>query len=165
MERTRTGGWILTLAVLAALAAGTVYDGALALGLTEVGPLPGDSPPGESLVLVAYAALLAGGLLFILAACTRVTADAVTTPLLPFVGLAAVVFTVAHYFSYDDYAAPSLIRVSEASSVSGWWVVLLALGGVWAGFVTRRIPRAGPLVQGAFLWAVAFALFAIGPWH
>ena len=165
MEGGRLAGWIITLGVLAALAAGTVYDGALALGLTEVGPLPGEMPPGESFVLVAYGALLAGGLLFILAACTRWTAAALTTPLLPFVGLAAVLFAVAHYFSYDDYAAPSMIRVSEASTVSGWWVVLLALGAVWAGFVAWRVPRLGSLVQGLFLWVTAVALFAIGPWH
>jgi hypothetical protein len=165
MERSRAGGWIVTLAVLAALAAGTVYDGALALGLTEVGPLPGDMPRGESLVLIAYGALLAGGLLFVLAACTRVTAAALATPLLPFVGLAAVVFAAAHYFSYDGYYAPSTIRVSEASSVSGWWMVALALGAVWAGFVARRVPRLGPLAQGLFLWATAVLLFAIGPWH
>jgi hypothetical protein len=155
----------ITLVLLALMGGGVVYDGALALGVTEVGPLPGDMPPGEALVLVSFAALVLGGLLFLLASCTRVTIAALSTPLLPFVGLAALAFAIAHYFSYDGYYAPSLIRVSEATSVSGWWMVVLALGALWAGIVAWRVPRVGPLVQGLFLWVTAVAMFAIGPWH
>lgn len=160
-----SAGTIITLLFLAALAPGVAYEGALALGLTEVGPLPGEMPPGEPLVLVAYASLLVGGLLFCLAACTRWTADALATPLLPLIGLAAVVFAVAHYYSYDAYAAPSLVRVSEVSTVSGWWIVLLALGAAGVGLIAWRQPRTSVPLEGGFLWVVAFAVFAIGPWH
>ena len=165
MRTTSLTGWVLTLPVLAGLLGGAAYEAALALGVTEVGPLPGEMPPGEPLVLLAYGALLAGGLLFLLAACTRMASDALATPLLPWIAAAAVCFAVARYYSYDAYAAPGLVRISEVSTFSGWWIFLLALGGAGAALVAWRAPRAGLAVVGAFLWVVAIVLFLIGPWH
>ena len=165
MDTSSRAGWILTLPVLAGLVGGAAYEVALALGVLEVGPLPGEMPPGEPLVLLAYGALLAGGLLLLLAACTQMTSDALATPLLPWIAVAAVCFAVARYYSYDAYAAPALVRISEVSTFSGWWIFLLALGGAGAALVAWRAPRAGLGVVGAFLWVVAIALFLIGPWH
>jgi hypothetical protein len=173
MEREKTAakrpghvvGWIATGVLLAALAAGAAYEGALALGVTEVGPLPGEMPPGHPLVEVAYLSLLLGGLLLMAASGFRVTADAFATPLLPLVSVAAAAFAVARYYSYDAYVAPGLLRLSYVSGVSGWWIVLLALGAGAAALVAWRRPRGGLLVQGAFLWVVAATLFVIGPWH
>ena len=149
----------------AVLLAGAAYCAAVAVGLLEVGPLPGDMPPGEVLIALAFRTLLLGGLFLLAAALFRPVADALATPLLPLVPLAAACFGVAYYCSYDGYYAPQLLRVATASNVEWGWIALLAAAGVVAAFLARRPARQAVAIQGLYLVVAAVVTFFVGPFH
>ena len=149
----------------AALLAGAAYCAEVAVGVLELGPLPGDMPPGEFLITLAFLTLFLGGFLLIAAASFRSAAEALATPLLPLVPLAAACFAVAYYCSYDGYYAPQLVRVATASDVEWGWIALLAAGGVAAALLTRRPAPQALAIQGVYLLTAAVVLFLVGPFH
>jgi hypothetical protein len=160
----RLAGIVVPL-LLAVLLAAAAYCAAVAVGLLEVGPLPGDMPSGEVLIPLALWALFLGGLALLAAATVRPAAEALATPLLPLLPLAAASYAVAYYCSYDGYYAPPLVRVATASDVEWGWIALLAVGGVAAAFLARRPVRQAVAVQGIYLLAAAVAVFLVGPFH
>ena len=81
---------------------------------------------------ISFVALVIGGFLYLVASASRAMSVALAVPPLPFVGIAAVFMATAYFYSYDEYAYPTLIRISEVSTVSDWWLGLLALGAIAA---------------------------------
>ena len=161
---TRLGGLVVWL-LAAVLLTGAAYCAAVAVGLLEVGPLPGDMPPGEFSIALALLTMLLGGLLLLIAASLRSAAEALAIPLLPLIPLSAAGFSVAYYCSYDGYYGSQLVRVATASDVEWPWIALLAAGGVAAALLVRRPPRQAVAIQGIYLVVAAVAVFFVGPFH
>ena len=126
--------------------------------------LPG-SGPTQDIAFFANVALLFGGLLFVVAAATRRTASALSTPLIPLTGFAAVLYAAARFRSFDEYRFPSLVQIVDIANVPSWWLGLLAAIALLAGLVAWRRPRPGLVFEGLVLWAVLVWLFFVGPWH
>ncbi len=157
-------GWAVTVALLLIL-----MSAGLLLVWLAVGPGWSDSENPVSgtdfFRAISFVALVIGGFLYVVASASRAMSVALAVPPLPFVGIAAVFMATAYFYSYDEYAYPTLIRISEVSTVSDWWIGLLALGAIAAALVAWRRPRIGLLAEGAFLYLVAAWLFAVGPWR
>jgi hypothetical protein len=158
-------GWLAVPLLAGVLLAGAGYCAAVAVGLLEVGPLPGEMPPGEVLIPLALWALLLGGVVLLVAAPFCSAAHRLATPLLPLVPVAAACYAVAYYCSYDGYSAPHPVRVATASNVEWGWIALLAAAGVAAALLARRPARQAVAVQGIYLVVAAVAVFLVGPFH
>ena len=158
-------GWFVSVALIGFLLGAAAYVHAITVGWVGVdSDLPGSGPTSE-LARYAAATLFFGGLVFVLAAAVRPTAAALATPLLPFVGFAAVLYAAARYRSYDPYFFPQLYRVSAVSDVPAWTLGVLAVIALGACLVAWRRPRAGLLLEGLTLWVVLVWLFFVGPLH
>ena len=120
-----------TRIVVAILLGAAVYYVVLAVGPHGIGALPGDGPPGETVVGLSWVlASLAGAVLAV--ACA-------VRPRLPgpvhLVAPAAALTALAFFYTYDPYYAPSLRRYSDHGAVaaSGMFVVFgiaVAVGAV-----------------------------------
>jgi hypothetical protein len=128
------------------------YEAAVALGALAVGPLPGEEPAGEGVLLgLAEAALvLAAGF-------------AAVSPRRPFVWLLAPVaaaLVVARFYSFDPYYAPTLRRMSDGGVVAGRWVVFLGIAAVVAAAAVRMRPRVGAfLTVGVLVFSFVTVVF------
>ena len=148
----------VTALVVLVLAAATVYEAAVALGLISIGTLPGEGPPGEGLVLsLALLALLVGSVSAVTRAKRMTDGDPLTALLAP----AAAAFVVARFYTYDPYYAPTLRRMSDGGLIPAWWVFLLVVAALLASILARTRMHAGmpPTVVVLLLSALA-TLFA-----
>ena len=133
----------LPAVLVAVLAAAACYEAAVALGLVDVGPLPGQGPPREAAVLLpALGALLVGAVVVTLAH---------DRPLAWLLAPAAAALVVARFFSFDPYYAPTLRRMSDGGAVSPAWVAFVAVAALAAGIALRTGRRAGAFVSSAVL--------------
>jgi hypothetical protein len=146
----KTGRIVLT-SLIAVLCTGALYAGAIAAGVLEVGPEPGDQPPGGFVVAIAIFALFFGGVALVLASVSVQTSAPFIDALLPLVSLAAGAFAAAHFLSYDPYDAPAENRYADSAAFATGWYVALGVFAVAAAFLARRWPRLGLLVTGAYL--------------
>jgi hypothetical protein len=121
------------LVVLAAFAAVTFYEVLVAVNVIQLGDLPGEGPPGSRLVgLVAAAAVAASAVLALIL--VRRGNDG--TRLAAAVSPAAAAFMVAHFYTYDAYSLPTLIRHSERDFVPTPVALTIAALAVGVGLVT-----------------------------
>ena len=130
----------LSAGALSVVAVGAAYEVAVAAGVLDVGPLPGDEPPGRQAVFAATElALLAAT---VGDAATMATAmsgpRSVGLRLLP---LAAAAFLLARFFSFDAYYAPARRRMSDDGFVAPGLVLALAGGCAVASLLLWRRPR------------------------
>jgi hypothetical protein len=155
---------IVLLGCIAVLALGALYEAAIALGILDIGPQPGDDPAGYAPIIasVMVALVVAGVLLFVGGAVTPLGADWPTI-LVQLLDIAAVGFVIVRWYSYDAYYAPSLRRMSDGGLIPGIWIVGLAAIAAAAVLTAPRNSRAGLLLSGAATWISAFtALLAAG---
>jgi hypothetical protein len=152
---------------LAVLVACALYFAAIAVGVLDVGPQPGDDPPGYGLVLaLATLSMLAAGAALLLAGAARRAADWVaSTPLFALTAPCACAAVVARFFSYDSYYAPTLRRFSDDGGISPAPIAILVVLGLLAAAATRRFPRVGVLLTGFVLVACAVAILFVGAGH
>jgi hypothetical protein len=137
---------LAVLAVAGLLALVTGYELAVAAGLIALGSLPGQGPPGESFVgVVAALALLMAALLA--ATLDGPRAIALLAPL-------AAAFLVAHFYTFDSYYLPTLIRHSERDFMPAFVVYSVAGLAATAGVLTRVRPRLGCAVSAPLIWLV-----------
>jgi hypothetical protein len=122
-------------ALVAVLLGAACYEAAVALGALDVGPLPGDGPPGSGVVIGAawVALVLAAGLV----------AVSPQRPLVWLLAPAAAALVVARFYSYDPYYAPARRRMSDGGAVDGSWVALLCVAAVFAAAAVPTRPRVG----------------------
>ena len=146
-----------TIGVLVGLAAVTVYDAAVALGLIAPGSLPGEGPPGSETVGVAAAvglssaAILAGTL-------SRLSAP---TRLAALLAPAAAAFLVVHFYTFDSYYLPTMIRYSQRDFVPAAFVFSVAGLAIAAGVVARVRPSTGLALSAPLILVCGLtALFA-----
>jgi hypothetical protein len=151
------------VAVLAVLAAAAAYEAAVALGWLEVGPEPGQAPPGDGLMLAAAVfALVVGACLCVAYAVRpRLPADALASLLAP----AAAAFVVARFYTFDPYYAPTLRRISDDGLVADAWVYTLVGLAVLAGALVRIRPRLGLSATAFVLMLSAVTALAAGLGH
>jgi hypothetical protein len=124
--------------VLACLIGATVYELLVALGVIELGSLPGEGPPGASVVgQLAAGALLAAALLSAALAWAG-RGPALSALLAP----AAGAFLLAYFHTFDPYYLPGLVRYSERDFAPPVLVYALAAAAFAVGLVTflRRRP-------------------------
>jgi hypothetical protein len=98
----------------------------------HLGDVPGDGPPGAKLVgLLAGAAFAASAVLAVILVRRRDEG----TPLAAALSPAAAVFMVAHFYTYDSYYLPSLIRYSERDFMPPFLVFSFAALSAGAGLL------------------------------
>ncbi|HEY7003024.1 MAG TPA: hypothetical protein VH281_01980 [Gaiellaceae bacterium] len=137
------------------IAMATCYEALLAIGVIDLGSQPGEGPAGEGAVLAVVILALLIGLVFLLLA-PRGSATA-------FVPLAAALFLVARFHTFDPYYLPTLRRMSDQGLVSPALVYALVALGICSALLARGHPSAVralavPVVLGsAFLALVAGA--------
>jgi hypothetical protein len=148
-------------AVVAVLAAATVYEAVVALGVIEPGSLPGDGPPGAGIVLAAaLVAMLAGAALAL--GVSGFGGPASTAELL---SPAAAAFLVARFFTFDPYYAPTLRRFSDSGFVSPLLVAGLVLAALAAAVLTHAWPRAGLFLTAPVVLACALTVLLMAGGH
>jgi hypothetical protein len=127
----------LVVAVLALLGGATVYELCVALRLIDLGSLPGEGPPGG--VVVGFAAAVG----FVGAAVVAETQAASSARLLLAALLApcAATFLVAHYYTFDPYYLPTLLRYAGRGFLPATVVFALAAAGLIAGIASWVRPR------------------------
>lgn len=153
-------GRTAVLMVLAAFAAVTVYEVLVAVTMIPLGDLPGEGAPGGELVgLLAGAAVAASAVLAVLLA----HHGNAGTPLAALLAPAAAAFMVAHFYTYDAYALPTLVRHSERDFVPPLFVYGLGALAVVVGVVTSVTRSVGLaltaptiLVCGLTAWFTGF---------
>jgi hypothetical protein len=131
---------VLAPVFAALLAAGALYEAAVALKWIPLGSLPGEGPAGEGFLLgPASLAMLVGVVAYGrpgLDGRYFVWAEA----LIP---VAAAGLVTAQFYTFDPYFLPSLLRHSERGWVpSAWIFVLLGCGFVVGTSIVLR-PRIG----------------------
>ena len=153
-------GWAVVGTVC--LAAG--YEALIALSVLDVGPHPGEAPPGESHVVgAAILVLFAAAVVVFATAWVPARIKGLATVLVA-LNLAAAAFLVARFVSYDPYYAPTLRRMSDGGAVPPRWVgavTLLAVVAAWA--VPRH--RVGLVLTSAALMLCGFTALASGLGH
>jgi hypothetical protein len=133
-------GRTAVLVVLAAFAAATVYQVLVAVNVVHFGGLPGEGPPaGELVGFLAGGAFAASVVLASVLARRRNEGPSLAAAL----ASAAALFMVAHFYTYDPYYLPTLIRQSEKEFVPPLVVYVLAALSVGVGLVTLRKRAAG----------------------
>jgi hypothetical protein len=147
-------------AVVGVLAAATAYEALVALGVIELGSLPGDDPPGAGIVLAAAVVSMLGGAAFALGMGGFGGRSSTAELLSP----AAAAFLVARFFTFDPYYAPALRRYSDSGLVSPLLVAVLVLVALAAAVLTHARPRAGLLLTAPVVLACALTalLMAVG---
>lgn len=152
-------------ASLALVLAAVVQNGLVALGVLSLGV----EPQGESrfhwIVAVAFPALLACGLLFLIGSAARRVGEPLAgwTPAVLFPAAGAL-WVIAGFFSYDPYYQPTLKRYSEEATFSGWWIAVVVVLCALACLAVRRAGRAGLALGGVALLMCVLAPLSVG-WH
>ena len=149
-------GWAVVVVLLAAAA----YEAAVALEWISMGSGPGDDAPGQGVVTVAaFLALLTG-----------IVATLVSRRILrrwpaTLVPIAAAVYMVAQYYSFDSYYLPGLTRFSETGSISSFWVYGVALAALIVALAIRRRPSVAPVLMPILLLICGGTVVAQGFGH
>ena len=147
--------------VLMLLLGATAYELLVALGVIDLGSQPGEGPAGAGVVgiFAAIALVASAGLSAALARADR--APALSALLAP----AAGVFLVAHFYTYDPYYLPTLIRYAEREFVPPILVFALAAAALAGGLVTLRRRRIGLALSVPTILMCALAAFWAGIGH
>jgi hypothetical protein len=130
----------LSVPIFLAVLIGTAgYELLVALGVIELGSLPGEGPPGAGIVgTLAAVALLAAAVL------SGVLARAGDAPALSaFFAPAAGAFLLAYFYAFDPYYLPSLIRHAERDFVPSALVFALAAAALAVGLLALLRRRVG----------------------
>jgi hypothetical protein len=162
-ERSIVGSWSggAVLAVVIVLVAVTVYETAVALGAIGLGSLPGEGAPGSDIAGVAAAVgVLAAALLA--AALAGVRKPPSPAALL---GPSAAAFLVAHFYTFDPYYLPSMIRVSERDFMPPAIVFSVAGLAMAAGFLVRNRPSLGLALSAPLTLVCGLTAFFAGVGH
>jgi hypothetical protein len=148
----------LAFFLVALLLAAAAYELALALGVSKVGPEPGEGVAGSGIVeLVAIVAMMAGAIVGLVG----IVRPRRATPLLaPAAGL----FALGMEYTYDPYYAPSQHRFSDGGAVPVWWILALLGGSGAVAAFNCRFPRLGsPLTTLTLLvWVLTTAFLGDG---
>jgi hypothetical protein len=151
---------ISLVVVLACLIGATVYELLVALGVIELGSLPGEGPPGASIAgWIAAVGLLAAALL-----CAALAWAGSAPALSAWLAPAAGAFLLAFFHTYDSYYLPTLVRYSERDFVPPALVYVLAAAAFAVGLVTflRRRPGLVLSVPAILACGVAAGWSSIG---
>ena len=149
---------LIVFVTLGLLISATTYEALVALGVIDLGSLPGDGPPGERMIalIAVLTMLVAAGLALFAALGARVPLVAILAP-------AAAAFLVARFYSFDPYYLPTLHRFSEDGMlppVLVFCVVALAVGAAVLTLVRRRAGAA--LSVFAIVACAFFSLVVVG---
>jgi hypothetical protein len=154
--------WVTLLTVLLILAAATVYEMLVALKVIELGSLPGEGPPGAELMgFVAAIGLLAAAVLSGLFATIHASAPTLSALLAP----AAGGFLLAHFYTFDSYYLPTLVRYAERNFIPPAVVFVLVGLSLAAGLATLHRRRAGLALSVPLILACALTAFFTGVGH
>jgi hypothetical protein len=141
------------------LVAAAAYELALALGVSHIGPEPGEGAPGSGLVqAIALVAIVAGLLVGLVGTLTPQRAAA---PLAP----AAALFVLGLEYTYDSYYAPTERRFADGGAVPVWWVLLVLAGALAVGAFTWRWPRLGGVLTAVALFVCGITAVFVGDGH
>jgi hypothetical protein len=151
----------LVLAILTVLGAATLYEVCVAAGIIELGSLPGEGPPGS----MAVGLVAATGFLTAAASAEALAVSASPTPLAAFLAPCAAAFLVAHYYTFDAYYLPTLIRYSDRDFLPPAVVFVLAAAALVTGLTSYIRPRMGLALSGPVILACGLAAWFAGIGH
>jgi hypothetical protein len=149
------------LAVLTVLGGATLYEIYVAAGIIELGSLPGEGPPGS----VAVGLVAGTGFVAAVAAAETLAVSASPTPLAAFLAPCAAAFLVAHYYTFDAYYLPSLVRYSDRDFMPPAVVFALAAAALVSGLTSYIRPRMGLALSGPVILACGLAAWFAGTGH
>jgi hypothetical protein len=151
----------LALAIVVAIGVAAAFEAAVALQWVSVGTLPGERARYEGFVMAmgAIATLTGVGLSLVLA-----TRRARATPAVAF-GAVAAALMVAHYYTFDTYYLPTLIRYSESGSFSATWVYSVAVAGLLASPLSVVRPPIGLMLTSVVMLLCLFTVVLAGFGH
>jgi hypothetical protein len=134
------GAPMAVLLPLVALLCATVYEVAFALGVLEIGTLPGQGPPGSGIALLAgLLSMAVGAVLTAGYAILSRYPGALAAILAPL----AAGFVTARFYTFDPYYAPAERRIADGGVISESWILLLIAGAIVAALLTRLQPPLG----------------------
>jgi hypothetical protein len=151
----------LVLAILTVLGTATLYEVCVAAGIIELGSLPGEGPPGS----VAVGLVSATGFVAAAAAAETLAISASPTPLAAFLAPCAAAFLVAHYYTFDAYYLPTLIRYLDRDFLPPAVVFVLAAAALVTGLASYSRPRMGLALSGPVILACGLAAWFAGIGH
>jgi hypothetical protein len=142
------------LLILLVLGGAAVYEAAIALEWIPLGTEPGAGARFEGFIMAAAAiAMLASVIVsLMLAARARRSVPA------SFFAVFAAALMVVHYYTFDPYNLPSLIRYAQSGSFSPSWVFALAIAGTLASLLSLVRPLFGFMATAV---VIPFCLFTI----
>jgi hypothetical protein len=147
----------LLLLVVVVLACATGHQVAFALGVLEVGALPGEGPPGYGVALLSGTLSLTVGAA--LAAGYALSSRQPGTPA-AFLAPLAAGFVTARFYTFDPYCAPSHCRFSDGGIVPEAWIVVLIALAALGGILTLRLSSSGMgLTSVVMLLSMLLAMF------
>jgi hypothetical protein len=150
----------LVLAILSVLGGATLYEVCVAAAIIELGSLPGEGPPGSVAV-----GLVAGTGFIAAAAAETLAVSASPTPLATFLAPCAAAFLVAHYYTFDAYYLPSVVRYSDRDFMPPAFVFALAAAALVSGLASYIRPRVGLALRGPVILACGLAAWFAGTGH
>jgi hypothetical protein len=156
----KRSGWAVLL-TLTVLAAATIYEAAAALGVLEVGSLPGERPPGSG--IAGFCAAL--GLISATVLAAALAGIRNPTHLAALLAPAAAAFLVAHFYTFDSYYLPTTVRLSERDFLPPVVVYSLAGLAIAAGILVRVRPSLGLALSSPLILICALAAGYAGIGH
>jgi hypothetical protein len=143
--------------VLFVLVGATIYEALVALGVIDLGALPGEGPPGEGLArLLALVAVLVGAAIVVAAPLAAPGA---------FLAPAAGAFLLARFYTFDPYYLPTLRRMSDQGLLSPLLVYSVVAVAIAVALVSGRWPGVGRYLGPPIALAASLLAFAAGGGH
>jgi hypothetical protein len=165
LGRQRFWTWRQVAAAVAVAAIGidAVYPAAVALDVIPLGAYQYEEPAGQTIISPAGTLGWLAAIVVCLASIHHPRAiSLLTRSLLP---IAIASWLVAFYYSYDSYCAPGRCRISEASGVSAWVIVVPLTIAVVVVALAVVVPRTAMAMTAGCFVAFPIIAFFIGPWH
>jgi hypothetical protein len=156
----KRSGWAVLL-TLTVLGAATIYEAAVALGVLDLGSLPGEGPPGSGIAGVCAAL----GLISAAVVAAALVGIRNPTPLAALLAPAAAAFLVARFYTFDSYYLPTMIRLSERDFLPPVVVFSLAGLAIAAGILVRARPSLGLALSAPLILICALAAGYSGIGH
>ena len=149
------------LLILLVLGGAAIYEAAVALEWIPLGTEPGEEARFEGFIAtVAAIALLASVVVSVmLAARARRSVPA------SFFAAFAAALMVVHYYTFDPYNLPSLIRYADSGNFSPSWVFTLAIAGALASLLSLVRPRFGFIATAVVIPLCLFTIVFVGFGH
>ena len=149
------------LLVLLVVSGAAVYEAAVALEWISLGAEPGEGARFEGFVMAAAAIAMIASVVVSLMLARRKRRSLPAS----LFAVTVAVLMVAHYYTFDPYDLPSLIRYADSGNFSPGWVFSLALAGALASLLSLARPPFGLMATAVVIPLCLFTIVFAGFGH